>query len=203
MGTKIVPLFTLFGLEFTASVSLILFPLTFLITDILTEVYGRESARTLVRATLIVLTIVLGVTALATVARPAERFAPLNDAYVTVFRSSLRITIASIVAFGLAQTHDVWAFEFWKQQTGGRYLWLRNNLSTLVSQFIDTVVFMLIAFWGISPQFTLGYVLGSMVPPYYLLKALLALFDTPLVYVGVNQLRRRHRDPEPQHRAAG
>jgi hypothetical protein len=84
----------------------------------------------------------------------------------------------------------VWAFTFWKKRTQGRFLWLRNNLSTIVSQGLDTVVFMLIAFWGVSDRFTLAYVLGSMVPPYYLLKILAAFFDTPLVYLGVWALRR-------------
>ena len=75
------------------------------------------------------------------------------------------------------------------------WCWLRNNASTIVSQLIDTVVFMLIAFWGVSERFTLGFVLGSMLPPYYLLKVLAAFLDTPLVYLGVNILRKmQHRD---------
>jgi uncharacterized integral membrane protein (TIGR00697 family) len=133
---------------------------------------------------------VLLVTALATVLRPAERFAAQNDAYVAVFRSSLRILIASIIAFTLSQYHDVWAFDFWRRKTSGRFLWLRNNASTIVSQLIDTIVFMLVAFWGVTERFTLGYVLGSMVPPYYLLKVLAAFLDTPFVYLGVQIVRR-------------
>jgi uncharacterized integral membrane protein (TIGR00697 family) len=190
VGTKVIPFFTIGNFQVTGSVGIFLFPLSFLITDIVAEIYGARATRWLVTGTLAVLVLVLGVTGLATVLPPADRFAEQNAAYVGVFRSSLRIIIASIVAFTLSQYHDVWAFDFWRKKTGGRFLWLRNNLSTIVSQLIDTVIFMLIAFWGVSEQFTLGFVLGSMLPPYYLLKVLAAFLDTPLVYLGVRLLRR-------------
>ena len=156
MGTKVIPFFTIGNLEFTGSVGILLFPLSFLVTDIMTEIWGGRAIRSLIGATISVLFLVLGVTALATVLPPAERFVAANDAYVSIFSSSLRITAASIVAFALSQSHDVWAFEWWKRLTGGRFLWLRNNLSTMVSQLIDTVVFMLIAFWGVGDRFSLA-----------------------------------------------
>lgn len=192
MGTKIIPFFTIGSYQFAASVGIFLFPLSFLITDIVTEIYGPKATRMLITGTLMVLLLVLGVTALATVLPPAERFAAQNESYISVFRSSLRIMLASMVAFTLSQYHDVWAFDFWKRKTNGRFLWLRNNASTMVSQLIDTVIFMLIAFWGVSDRFTLAFVLGSMVPPYYVLKVLAAALDTPLVYLGVRMLRRTH-----------
>jgi hypothetical protein len=190
IGIKVIPFVQIGAFELSGSVGILLFPLSFLVTDIIAEVYGPRTTRALVAGTLVVLVLVLAVTALATVLPPAGRFAQLNDAYTTVFRSTLRILIASIIAFVISQFHDVWAFSFWKKRTQGRFLWLRNNLSTIVSQGLDTVVFMLIAFWGVSDRFTLAYVLGSMVPPYYLLKILAAFFDTPLVYLGVWVLRR-------------
>ena len=190
IGTKVIPFFSVGGFQFTGSIGLFLFPLTFLITDIIAEVYGAKATRSLVTGTLVVLVLVLAVTALATVIPPAERFMEQNESYLSVFRSSLRIIAASIVAFSMSQYHDVWAFGFWKKVTNGKALWIRNNASTIVSQLIDTLVFMLIAFWGIGERFTLGFVLGSMVPPYYLLKVLAALLDTPLVYLGVNLIRR-------------
>ena len=205
MGTKIIPIFTIGGFQFTASVGILLFPLTFLVTDIVVEVYGPRATRAIVTGTLIILGIVLAVTALATVIPPASRFAAQNEAYNSIFQSSLRIMLASIVAFTLSQYHDVWAFHFWKQQTQGRFLWLRNNASTIVSQLIDTVIFMLIAFWGTNEHFTLGFVLGSMVPPYYLIKVLAAFIDTPLVYLGVSLLRRAGiggPQPRPEPEAA-
>lgn len=205
MGTKVIPFFTIGTYQMTGSVAIFLFPLSFLITDIVAEIYGPRATRALVTGTLMVLVLVLGVTALATVLPPADRFAAQNAEYVSVFRSSLRIILASIVAFTLSQYHDVWAFDFWKKKTNGRFLWLRNNASTIVSQLIDTVIFMLIAFWGVSERFTLGFVLGSMVPAYYLLKVLAAFLDTPLVYLGVRLLRmsqerqvsRSAQEPQP------
>lgn len=191
MGTKIIPFFSIGSFQLTGSVGIFLFPLSFLITDIVAEIYGPKATRALVTGTLIVLAIVLGVTALATVLPPADRFAAQNEAYVGLFRGSLRIIVASMVAFTLSQYHDVWAFDFWRKKTNGRFLWLRNNASTMVSQLIDTVIFMLIAFWGINDRFTLAFVLGSMVPPYYLLKIFAAALDTPLVYLGVRLLRQR------------
>lgn len=190
IGVKVIPFFRLGGFQFTGSVGIFLFPLTFLITDIVAEVYGPKATRSLVTGTLVTLVLVLVATAGATVLPPASRFAAQNDAYVSIFRGSLRITLASIVAFSLSQYHDVWAFDFWRRRTGGRFLWLRNNASTLVSQLIDTVIFMLIAFWGVGERFTLGFVVGSMVPPYYVLKVLAAFIDTPLVYLGVAMLRK-------------
>ena len=207
MGTKVIPFFTIGSYQFAASVGIFLFPISFLITDIVAEIYGPKATRMLITGTFMVLLLVLGVTALATVLPPAERFAAQNEPYVSVFRSSLRIMLASIVAFTLSQYHDVWAFDFWKRKTNGRFLWLRNNASTMVSQLIDTVIFMLIAFWGVSDRFTLAFVLGSMVPPYYVLKVLAAALDTPLVYLGVRLLRQTHirratPTPEPAEASA-
>jgi queuosine precursor transporter len=197
MGTKVITFFTIAGFEFTGSVGIFLFPLTFLITDIVAEVWGPKATRSIITGTLVILVLVLGVTALATVVPPAARFAAQNEAYVGLFRGSLRIIVASIVAFVFSQYHDVWAFDFWKKRTGGRFLWLRNNASTMVSQLIDTVIFMLIAFWGTNDRFTLAFVLGSMVPPYYLIKVLAAFLDTPFVYLGVSLLRRKGVGVEP------
>jgi hypothetical protein len=191
MGTKVIPFFTIGEFTFTGSVGILLFPLSFLVTDIMVEIWGAKAVRPLVGATVTILFVILAVTAVATVLPPADRFAELNAAYTTIFRSSLRIIAASIVAFALSQTHDVWAFELWRKATSGRMLWLRNNASTVVSQLIDTVVFMLIAFWGTTDRFTFAFVLGSMVPPYYVLKVLTAFIDTPLVYLGVNIIRKR------------
>ncbi|MDA3948123.1 MAG: queuosine precursor transporter [Spirochaeta sp.] len=198
MGTKVIPFFTIAGFEFTASVGIFLFPISFLVTDIMAEIWGGKAVQSLIGATVVILLVVLTATAAATIIPPADRFAANNDAYLTIFRSSLRITVASIVAFILSQTHDVWAFELWKRVTHGRMLWLRNNLSTMVSQLIDSVVFMLIAFWMVGDRFTIGFVLGSMVPPYYVLKVLMALVDTPFVYLGVRLLRSDlRRKPTP------
>ena len=108
--------------------------------------------------------------------------------YSIVFGMSARILVASVVAFGISQTHDLWAFNFWKQKTKGKYLWLRNNASTVVSQLLDTTLFMFIAFYHMTPKFTTQFVV-SLIIPYWLLKVLVAALDTPICYLGVKWLK--------------
>ena len=98
--------------------------------------------------------------------------------------------VASLIAFLISQTHDVWAFNLWKEKTGGKYLWLRNNASTIVSQFLDTTVFMFIAFYQFTPKFTVPFIF-SLIIPYWLFKVLFAIIDTPFIYLGVWWLKKR------------
>ncbi|MDD5749859.1 MAG: queuosine precursor transporter [Patescibacteria group bacterium] len=172
-----------------ASMGIWLVPLTFLITDILSEIKGRKFVSELIWFTAIALLFSYIFIQLSIWVAPAERFAETNPAYVTIFKSSARMFIASMIAFLIAQLHDVRAFEFWKAKTKGRFLWLRNNLSTMVSQFIDTTIFMFLAFYKMTPQFDAGFI-WQLIIPYYLLKIILALIDTPFVYLGIKWLRK-------------
>lgn len=188
IGTKIAHVFIDF------SVGIFAYPVTFLITDVIEEVHGKEKAKKLVLIGFVSLLFVLGLTALAISLPSAARdFFP--DAYQKIFGISLRIMIASIVAFTISQTHDVWAFNFWKQKTKGRFLWLRNNLSTIVSQFIDTTIFMFIAFYAITPKHDASYMFVLIIP-YWLLKVLVAIFDTIPIYFGVWWLRGYIKEPK-------
>jgi uncharacterized integral membrane protein (TIGR00697 family) len=115
---------------------------------------------------------------------PPASFWPHQQAYETILGSSTRIIVASLIAYLLSQYHDVWAFHIWKRFTGDRFLWLRNNASTMISQLFDSVVFITIAFYGIMPLLPL--IVGQWV-----VKAGIALLDTPLVYLFVYLVRRR------------
>jgi queuosine precursor transporter len=183
IGTKITELWIL-----NFSVGIFAFPITFLITDIIAEVYGKKKSLEFVKVGFFALIVVLLITALSVWLPFAER-SFVQEEYTKVFGTTLRLFLASIVAFIFSQIHDVWAFHFWKHITKGKFLWIRNNLSTISSQFIDTVMFMFIAFYGISPKFTFAYIF-SLIIPYWLLKVTVALFDTPLVYAGVWWLKR-------------
>ncbi len=174
----------------TASMGIWLVPLSFLITDILAEVKGKKFINNLIWSTIVALIFSYLFIRLSIAIPPADRFAENNDAFVTIFSNSSRMFLASIVAFGLSQFHDIWAFEFWKKKTKGRFLWLRNNLSTMASQFIDTTLFMFLAFYNTSPKFDASFV-WSLIIPYYILKIILALIDTPFVYLGVKWLRNK------------
>lgn len=172
----------------TVSVTIWLMPLTFLITDILEEVKGKTIANNLVWTTAAVLLFSYLFIQWAVWVTPAERYTS-NEAFVSIFQNSARFFLASIVAFLISQMHNIWSFNFWKEKTHGKFLWLRNNLSTIVSQFIDTVIFMFLAFYHIAPKFDAAFV-WQLILPYYALKLILSLIDTPFVYLGVRWLKK-------------
>ena len=183
LGSKIT---TLFGVA--VSVGIFAYPLTFLMTDAIAEVYGKKKAKQLVWAALIAQALVMVLTFVSVKLPPASRY-HLNTEYVAVFSGSLRMIVASLIAFIASQTYDIWAFEFFKRKTKGTKLWLRNNLSTMTSQIIDTLLFMFIAFYGINDKFTVIFIL-QLSFTYWLFKITLAAIDTPFVYLLVRWLRK-------------
>lgn len=165
---------------FLVPVAVLCYPITFAVTDIVSEVYGKRTAQKVVWTGFFTSLVLVVYSQIAVFYPPAPIFAN-NEAFVKVFGSTPRIVIASILAYILSQTHDVWAFHFWKKLTRGSHLWLRNNLSTMVSQFIDTLTFITTAFAGAIP----GNVLVQMIFSQYVVKLIMALIDTPFVYLGV------------------
>lgn len=181
---------TLFGIS--VSVWIFMVPLTFLITDIVEEVHGKSVSRQFLKIWVICLFVMSLYTLLFVALEPNPKYAS-NAEYTLIFGQSMRIIVASIVAFALGQMHDIWAFSFWKKKTDWKYLWLRNNASTIVSQAIDTLVFMMIAFYMVTPKFTFEFILQLAIP-YYLFKIAFAALDTPLVYAGVKWLREEIKE---------
>jgi len=179
-------LITLFGIS--VSVGIFMVPLTFLITDIVSEVYGKKVVRDFIYLGVWTLVLVFIYSAFFVYLEPNPRYS-FNEDYTNIFGGSLRMIAASIIAFFLSQLHDVFIFEKIKQKTQGKYLWLRNNLSTMGSQLIDSTVFMFIAFYAITPKFTISFII-SLIIPYYLFKIAFALLDTPFVYMWVKWLKR-------------
>ncbi|MDH5365306.1 MAG: queuosine precursor transporter [Dehalococcoidia bacterium] len=162
------------------------YSITFPITDIICEVWGRKRGEYVVFSGFITLLVVLGLIRLALI-WPRAPFWGDQEAFSKILGSTSRIIIASFIAYLISQYHDVWAFHFWRKVTKGKYLWLRNNASTFVSQFIDTAVFITIAFYGVMPVF-------SLIKGQYIIKLLIALLDTPFVYFGVWLVRRGERN---------
>ena len=173
---------------FALSASIFTYSATFIFTDVLSEVYGRVTARKAVFAGALVYPIVLVTTQFASAWTPHEIWADNQAAFASVMSLALRITIASMAAFFVSQFHDVWAFHFLKARMKGRHLWLRNNLSTVVSQALDTVIFYLIAFYGVFP-------VGRLILVTYVVKVLIAAADTPVVYAA-RAILRRNSSPE-------
>ncbi|AKI96754.1 queuosine precursor transporter [Kosmotoga pacifica] len=167
-------------LGFVVPAGVFMYPVTFAITDIVSEVYGKKKASQVVLVGFISAALVPFLTFIAVILPPAEFFGS-QEQFATVLGAVPRVTIASLIAYLISQWHDVWAFHFWKRLSKGKFLWLRNNLSTMVSQLIDTVTFITIAFAGVVPT----QVLINMIFSQYLFKILIAAIDTPFVYLGV------------------
>jgi len=163
---------------------IIAYPLTFLISDVISEIYGRKTATKViwmgfgVNVMMILMILIVGQI-------PPAPFWINQPAYETILGSVPRIVIASMLAFLISQNHDVIAFDMWKRVTRGKHLWLRNNASTFVSQAIDTIVFVLVAFSVTYSWSTIW----SMIWVTYCIKILVAVIDTPLVYLLVWKIR--------------
>ncbi len=164
---------TIFG-PFIVNAPIIVFSATFLLTDMLSEFFGKQYARRAVLAGFIASILWVVTTQVAIHWTPAD-FWENQEAFETVFGSSWRIVLGSFFAYLVAQYHDVWAFHFWKGVFKGKYLWLRNNLSTGVSQVLDSAVFLIIAFYGVLP-------IWPMFISFVVLKFIITLIDTPFLY---------------------
>ncbi len=183
LGIKIV---TIWGVS--TSVSIFIAPFLFLITDAIEEVYGKKIVFNLITAAIFSLVLVFGFLALSIWMDPAARFT-YNQEYTTIFGFSLRMIFASITAFFISQLNDMFIFSYLKKKTNGKFLWLRNNVSTIISQTVDTFIFMYLFLYKMTPKFDALFVF-QLALPYLTLKILFALCDTPLVYGLVKWLEK-------------
>ncbi len=178
-----------FGIyTFEISVGVLPYPITFLITDIISEVYGKRKANRIVTTGIFASFFSLLIVYVAD-AVPATEWSPLdNELFNKVFGATAIAVFASMVAYLLAQYIDIQLFHFWKKLTKGRHLWLRNNFSTFLSQFVDTfsVLFLLCSFGKIDWQ-----LFGSLLLSGFLFKVIVAALDTPLLYASVFALRKK------------
>lgn len=182
----------IFGLQ--TSLGVIFYSSIFFATDVLSENYGRAEANKAVRMGFAVSVIVLLMLSLALLYQPSDRpetaafSASVHEAFATIVNFTPRFVFGSLLAYYVSQSFDVWAFHKIKQITGERWLWLRNNLSTLSSQALDTVIYSLVAWWGIVDLKT-ALALGAAK---YVFKMVIAVFDTVFVYWAKQAYRARH-----------
>ncbi|WP_339700799.1 queuosine precursor transporter [uncultured Marixanthomonas sp.] len=178
-----------FGIyTFEISVGILPYPITFLITDIISEVYGKKKANQVVTAGIFASFFSLLII-YTSAAVPATDWSPIDDAlFDKVFGATAIAVLASMLAYLFAQYIDIQIFHFWKRLTKGKHLWIRNNFSTFFSQFIDTftVLFLLCSFGKIDWALFSGLLLSG-----FLFKVLVAACDTPLLYASVFALRKR------------
>lgn len=178
-------------ISLNASVAIFVVPLVYGINDTITEVFGKARARSLVRAGLVVVFFILVFSLLATHLPPSKRFLPSENAYDEIFGVSARIAASSLTAFALAEFLDVFLFAKLRTKFGKKALWLRTNVSNFLAQFVDTGVFLILAFYAFNKPFNDNLIfLWSLILPYWLLKCFMSIIETPLVYVGVHWLRK-------------
>ena len=175
---------TTFGF-FTLDAGTILFPLTYIIGDSLTEVYGFSRTRRVIwvgfMCNVLMIPIFLIVGTL-----PASPDWPYQDAYNSILGVTPRIIIASMIAYLIGEFSNAFILAKIKLITKGKYLWFRTIGSTLIGQFLDTIIFIIVAFTGIFPT----PVLMSLIVSNYIFKVLVEIVFTPITYVLINQLKR-------------
>lgn len=174
---------------------------TFYATDCVSELYGERVATRVVQVAFAMNFVLLALVYLTIVAPAADTSVP-PDQFATVLGAAPSIVAGSLVAYLVSQHWDVFAFHRIKEWTDGDHLWVRNLASTGTSQFIDTTVFILIAF-KLAPlvipgglNLPLGVLVGTIVAQ-YVAKLLIAVGDTPFVYATVSLVRNWSEDPTP------
>lgn len=167
---------------FTIPAAVVAYPFTFLITDIIGELWGKKEANNTVKNGLICQIFALILTFCA-VKLPVASFANNQNEFVAILGGSLRVTIASLIGYLCSQSWDVWIFHKIRDKyinkhnttAGGRWIW--NNGSTMTSQIIDTAIFITIAFYGVVPN------IWNMIFSQYVIKFIFAVCDTPIFYL--------------------
>ena len=180
---------TLFKIPlFELSVGILPYPITFLITDLISEIYGQKKANQVVVAGIFASFFSIGILLIADMV-PAISSSPVDDqTFSKVFSLSPLAVLASMIAYLCAQFVDIRIYNFWKSKTEGKYLWLRNNFSTFASQFLDTfaVVLLLCSFQVLPWDLFIGLVTSG-----FIFKVLIAAIDTPFLYLFVYLIRKK------------
>jgi uncharacterized integral membrane protein (TIGR00697 family) len=170
---------------FIVSAGILPYPLTFLVTDLISELYGQKKANLVVFSGFVASMFVLLFLWLGGQFNAIPSSIVNDDIYNSVFQNAWRIIAASMIAYLFAQFIDVRIFHFWKKLTNGKHLWLRNNGSTIASQLVDTTLVIMILFVGVweSDQIISAIIDG------WLFKMLMAAIDTPIIYGIIHLLK--------------
>ena len=170
---------------FVVSAGILPYPLTFLVTDLISELYGQKKANIVVFSGFIASMFVLLFLWLGGQFNAIPDSIVNDDTYNNVFQNAWRIIAASMIAYLFAQFIDVRIFHFWKRLTNGKHLWLRNNGSTIASQLVDTTLVVMILFVGVwEPSKIVSAIIDG-----WLFKMLMAAIDTPIIYGIIHLLK--------------
>lgn len=173
---------------FELSVGILPYPITFLITDLISEIYGKKKANRVVVAGIFASFFSMGILLMADIV-PTSPNSPIDSStFDAVFSLSPLAVLASMLAYLFAQFIDVRLYHFWKELTQGRMLWLRNNFSTFTSQLIDTLtVILLLCIFDVIPW----HLFWGLLVSGFVFKVLVAAIDTPFLYLFVALFRKR------------
>ena len=179
---------TLLGFNFELSVGIIFYPITFLVTDVVSEIFGKKRANQMVITGIFASIFCLLIISIANFL-PATNWSPVNNKiFKLVFGNTILAVGASMLAYLCAQLIDIRIYHFWKKLTKGKHLWLRNNGSTIFSQLVDTflIIFLLCSGGAIEwNKFNSLFIQG------FSFKILIAVIDTPIIYAFVFILRKK------------
>lgn len=190
MGSKLFPITNIGSFPLRASVAIFLIPVLFSINDVITEVHGKERARSVIWSGLIVILLIFLATTFFTWLPPARIFSQKEGAYDLIFGMSARFAFASLTAFAISDFLDVYIFATIRKNLGKKALWLRNNVSNIIAQFVDTTLFVTLAFYALDRGLTENLpFLAGIILPYWLLKCCMSVIETPFVYLGVRWLK--------------
>ena len=174
------------GINFELSVGIIAYPVTFLVTDLISELYGQKRANQVVVSGFFA-SVFTTLLVLVSVNATAVNWSPIdNFTFKKVFGLTGPAFFASMVAYLTAQLIDVRIFHFWKRLTNGKHLWLRNNASTMFSQLVDTSVILIILCTAGVIEWERFFGLWIMG---WLFKVFVALIDTPIIYGIIHLLK--------------
>ena len=190
MGAKTFPITSFGTFHLNATVVIFILPFIYAANDIIVEVYGKERAQSIVRSSLFMIFFLLLFSLLATHLPASKRFLSNESSYETIFGISARFSAASLIAFAISEFSDVLIFARMRQKLGTKNLWLRTNVSNFVSEFLDTAIFMTLAFYAFDQSVINNFsFIAGIALPYWLLRCFMSIIETPLVYLGVKWLR--------------
>lgn len=175
--------------QFIVSAGMLPYPFTFLITDILSEIYGKKKTTRVVIAGFFSSMFVLFILWLGSIFPAIEQSPVSDEVYNQVFANSYRVVFSSMIAYLMAQFADLKLYHFWKNLTKGKHLWLRNNGSTIVSQLLDTTLVVVVLFAGQMTVFDMT----RLIKDGWMFKILFALIDTPLMYLAIYLIRKQFK----------
>ena len=178
-------------------VGLIAYPFTFLVTDLISELFGRKKAQSVVWVGFFMNLYMLGLMTAANWFPNTYGVSGGLELFDGVYEFLVANTLSSMFAYLVAQSVDVRLYHFWKRLTGGKYLWLRNNGSTMVSQLVDSTSILTILYLtgNLGDNITGIAALGILILNSYIFKFFFALFDTPILYAGVWFFKAYDEDP--------